>query len=217
MGPEICSPGTRQAWKRKGGQDGELQRGEAAPADWQERDRGVGENHTLPGRNPKGGGESAPGGLGGAGPTRTWEGRKQHRATHGREERGRLGLSILRTYETGEGSSARTARVDAGALRRGQRKKLKPELESTRYSAQRPGTGKDRRYQLPLLFSLDSGPTAATAGRYLPMCLLQSGGGGSRGDYARHVISASRTKEGPPHVARAQLFCPPTERVPSSS
>lgn len=40
-----------------------------------------------------------------------------------------------------------------------------------------------------MLLSLDSGPAAAA--RYLPMCLLQSGGGG-RGGPARHVILTSR-------------------------
>lgn len=51
-------------------------------------------------------------------------------------------------------------------------------------------------WQLPLLLSLDSGPAAAAAARYLPMCLLQSGGGG-RGGPARHVIPMSRERVEP--------------------
>lgn len=60
--------------------------------------------------------------------------------------------------------------------------------------------GRERGWQLPQLLSLDSEPAAAAV-RYLPMCLLQSGGGG-RGGPAPHVTSTSRAKEGPLHLAR---------------
>lgn len=73
----------------------------------------------------------------------------------------------------------------------------------------------ERGRQLPLPFSLDSGPAAAAAARYLPMCLLQSSGGG-RGGPARHVTSASRLREEPAHVTRAPPVGPPTKHVASS-
>lgn len=92
-----------------------------------------------------------------------------------------------------------------------------PGLESANRSGQGPGTRRlERGCQLPLLFSLDSGPAAAAAARYLPMCLLQSGGGGRDGP-ARHVTSTSRAKEESARVARARLTRSPTERVASSS
>lgn len=68
-----------------------------------------------PGQKPEQGGRR-PLGLGGVGSTRTGVGKKQHRATRPGEERGSLGLGILRTHETGEGSSARSSRVGARAV-----------------------------------------------------------------------------------------------------
>lgn len=67
---------------------------------------------------------------------------------------------------------------------------------------------------LPLPLPLAAAAAAAAAAaRYLPMCLLQSGGGG-RGCSARHVTSTSWAKEEPLQVARPRLVInPPTERV----
>lgn len=61
------------------------------------------------------------------------------------------------------------------------------------------------------------GTVAAATARYLPMCLLQSSGGG-RGSPVRHVTSTSRAGAGPPCVACARGAHHPTpERVASSS
>lgn len=68
-----------------------------------------------PGQKPEQGGRR-PLGLGGVGSTRTGVGKQQHRATRQGEEGGCLGLGILRTHETGEGSSARSSRVGARAV-----------------------------------------------------------------------------------------------------
>ena len=140
------------------------------------------------------------------------------------------GLGKLRTRETSEGSSARFHGWALGHYEEGWRKEeQKPGLPGASCRAQGPGPGKVREganYRccsrwtrdplllLPLPLPLAAAAAAAAAAaRYLPMCLLQSGGGG-RGCSARHVTSTSWAKEEPLQVARPRLVInPPTERV----